>query len=905
MAKMLARLRSNGGSSRLDFGIRERFVNINSACLGGFAIAACTVFGRFIVSAAEAADPAAPPPNRWVEVADEKSGGTIGEFVYVPGLGGMLLYGYPAESTSHEVSLFRTAQREWSGQVKKGPHQSRGSVITRWAEGRPMLPVVNRTYWLAGQCCYVPTEGKVLYFAGGSTFSYEPQAKRWENLEIPLHEAPPDVMLGSMAWDPVGKRVILFGGGYISAYKGDRADSGSTGKPLGDPWSPMKWWSGYQRATWAFDPAKAAWSEVATGSKAFRNIHAEAAAFDQRMIDLLALARGIALRHDRLLDDRKPAETPQIARSIAADAEKLAARLAEGGGCADQYEAARCREAAGILRTACASLDAVASALPEIDGWRAYRSAEKARWEFHEAAEAVAPSPLPRYYAGFVTDTENGALVLFGGHGGNRALADTWIFDGAKDQWRKSGSAAHPPFDAMPTLSFDSDAGQSLLVARNGGWLYDAKADAWRMIKLDAAKDAFHPWISVEYDPERKVHVAMSAAHSTYGSFGPRKTALLKLDASQAEPAEDAGPTWKWLNDKYDASWAALPADDAEYDKRLAAQRKFLDELPANTWVKLSAPYDAQNRGYGSFCYDHDRNQVVNWGGGHSAYMGNEFSHYDVKSNLWLESWAPDLPPWPFGAPDGDGWNPAMHHRKGSAHGYHHYVYNDELQRIVFYGGAVIYDPVRMQWTGERIKRQGPGAIGYTVDPSGTSHLMTASAQYYRGSPFGVWRADLEKMTLARIAGSDPHFGSNDRAKPVFDSKRNRILWYGCHGQSPESKTDNELYAFPLEAGKWTKIEPKVEPAGAAAPAMKAWGNSYSPRHDVLMILPGDEKQDMWMYDPATNVLRNAGPGPEAGRSGTCGVIYDPHDDVFIAMEVGSYGVGPVSLHYYRNRPAK
>ncbi|MFO7897501.1 MAG: hypothetical protein R6V58_00400, partial [Planctomycetota bacterium] len=136
-------------------------------------------------------------PNQWVKVLDEKQGGTVGELVFVPGLKGALLYGYPAKTTTHEVDLFVTEKLAWRGQVPKGSHRGRGDTATVWKKGRPMLPRINREYWVAGQACYVPTVQKVLYFAGGSTFYYDPAAKAWGNLKIPLHEAPPDVMLGA------------------------------------------------------------------------------------------------------------------------------------------------------------------------------------------------------------------------------------------------------------------------------------------------------------------------------------------------------------------------------------------------------------------------------------------------------------------------------------------------------------------------------------------------------------------------------------------------------------------------------------------------------------------------------------------------------------------------------------
>jgi hypothetical protein len=174
---------------------------------------------------------------------------------------------------------------------------------------------------------------------------------------------------------------------------------------------------------------------------------------------------------------------------------------------------------------------------------------------------------------------------------------------------------------------------------------------------------------------------------------------------------------------------------------------------------------------------------------------------------------------------------------------------------------------------------------------------MSASATYYYGGPFGVSQADLGKMTIARLAGSDPVFGSNDRAKPVFDTKRKRILWFGV--QSGGNKACNELWAFPMDKGKWEKLAPKVEPDGAQVPGMGAWGNCYSEKHDVMVILPGPNNAGTWVYDCDKNVLKRSGDAPKT-RQGTCGVIYNPKQDAFIAVEEGGYGTGPISLHFMR-----
>lgn len=842
-----------------------------------------------------------PAANTWTQVADEKTGGTIGALVYCPDQQGMLLYGFPAAASSSEVDLFVTGKRAWESLAPKGAHMSRtlDGCLTVWKDGRPQLPCINREYWLASQACFVPTVKKALYFAGGSTFYFDPAQKAWVDLKIPLDEAPPDVMLGSLAWDPVKQRVILFGGGYISAYKvAYQSSSNAKPKSPGKAWTPARWTMEEKRATWAFDPQKKSWSKLVTGSEKFRALHARAwSLYEVKVAGLLAAIRPLALEYAEAIRGPKASEVALSAQKLGDELASFCAELASGGGCADAYEAAQCKAAAAEGEKALAELRSAQAALAADDGWKALWAAEKARWQLFDASECIAPSPLPRYYAGLVTDTQSKLLVLFGGHGGDKKLGDTWVFDLAKDQWRRSRSAAHPPARELVALSYDERAGMAVTPS---GWLYDAAKDEWKTLKFAGGEKLFHPWVSLVYDPQADLHVLLTSPHGTFGEFGPRRTALLKLDVSKAQPAGAGGRAWSWLDGKYDASWAKLPKTQAEYRERVAAQKKFLDDLPPNTWVKRNAPYDCQDRSYGSFCYDWDRAQLVNWGGGHSAYMGNEVSQYDIKANLWMESWAPGLPPWPFGAPDGDGWNPPLYNRMGSAHGYHKYAYCSDLKKVVFVGHNLQYDPDGMRFASETLQRVGEGSLGGAVDMCGAPGFFSTSSQHHYGAPFGVWKADAAALTFTRLPGSDPSFSSNDRGKAVFDAKRKRVLSYGV--KSGNNQACDELWACPVEAAKWERLKFTVAPEGAKMPAMGSWGNCYAEKYDCMLILPGGKGQGLWVYDCVQNTMKRLTDEPKVAQT-TSGIVYDIKHDVFIALEAGSYGTGPVSLHYFRYKP--
>ncbi len=838
------------------------------------------------------------PANTWI-AAYEGRAGTVAGLTYLPGQKRLLYFGYPAPKSPHaDLRLYSAETRDWTEPLAgRGPHRDRGSLTTTFsADHRPGLPAINRPYWMAHQSVYVPPMQRALFFAGGATFTYDPESRRWEHLDIPLDKSPPDVMLGSMAWDPVGKRVILFGGGYISAYK-TQPDYIRGNALKGRPWSPSAWTMAEKRATWAFDPATRTWSKIDTGSAAFRDRHRAGEELLGKIETLAGSARGIALEYGDRISGRSAGELAADARSLAAEFAAFTALLDRGDGCEDDYERRQCKDAAVRLRAAVDGIELAGRALDGGDGWKALHALETARRAASEAGEDIAPSPLPRYYGNLVTDTRNGLLVLFGGHGGDRVLADTWIFDPARNQWRQSRARNHPPPMQIPAMSFDVEHGVTLLAS---GWIYDAGRDEWRRLPLAGPKDFFLPWRALEYDPVNRVHVALTTGDNILGP-DPVRVAHLRLDVSAAKPAESAAPRWEWLNDKYLRSWQALPRTQAEYRSRVAAHARTLAQIPSDTWTRLPAPpYSAQDRSYGSFALDPVRGQLVFWGGGHSAYMGNEISQYDMKSNLWLESWPPDMPPWPFGSPDGDGWNPPFRHRLGSSHGYHVYAYSAELDKILFSGQA--YDSDRMRWSDPSVRKDGTGTLGNAVDMSGAQGAFRVSAKHWWGAPFGVWKLEPDERVFTRIPRSDTPFATNDRAKPVFDSKRNRILFYGARedvaGNPPPPA--NQLYAFDLASATWSKQRVTLEPPGARAPESTAWGIAYSPKHDVLMVLPGGRTQDTWLFDCAANVLRRFGPGPKVSYQGTSGVVYSAVHDLFVALEVGADGIGPVAVHVLR-----
>ena len=93
---------------------------------------------------------------------------------------------------------------------------------------------------------YDPESGRIISFGGGlsetgtdETWAYDLAANSWTNLNPATH--PPARQHGTMVYDPVGRRFILFGG-----------ETWQVKHPLGD--------------TWAYDPKKNSWTNLSPTS---------------------------------------------------------------------------------------------------------------------------------------------------------------------------------------------------------------------------------------------------------------------------------------------------------------------------------------------------------------------------------------------------------------------------------------------------------------------------------------------------------------------------------------------------------------------------------------------------------------------------------------------------------------
>lgn len=121
----------------------------------------------------------------------------------------------------------------------------KGRVRFKDAEGnvRPNWPDY---YWLLGaaaNCTYLPEDGTFLFYVNGSTFNYDPVHRTWQDL-APVSDPQNSTRLktqlfwGSICYDQAREQVILFGGGNADTERGDPGTWVYT--PRANTWRELK-----------------------------------------------------------------------------------------------------------------------------------------------------------------------------------------------------------------------------------------------------------------------------------------------------------------------------------------------------------------------------------------------------------------------------------------------------------------------------------------------------------------------------------------------------------------------------------------------------------------------------------------------------------------------------------------
>ena len=557
--------------------------------------------------------------------------------------------------------------------------------------------------------------------------------------------------------------------------------------------------------------------------------------------------------------------------------------------------------------------------------------------------------PPPRMNARIVCDPKNEVLVLFGGDGQRQYLADTWLFDLKKREWRESKSPGGPESRAGHFTVYDPETGYVLI---GGGynrrdltdmWAYDTAADRWIRAGGDVPTGFT---LSADIAPDKRTIVLVASSktpgdrtacnilfpvRTTYG-FRIANDSLLR----RGERVEPHAPMPKRPPEE---TAGGMP-DPSRAGKAAA----MLGNFPVNRWVALERPGRiAPTRTWGTATFDSKRERILYWGGGHCGYEGSDVDAYDVAANTWVpEPQPPSYPErlWNHGVRpagvtfDGEPW---------TDHGRKIYAYDPAADRMIMSRPIRLtsgYDPA---WLRDYPAKTGVAADALVSRPSSFNRFATwsydldtrrwavvgpapAGLDTLVSTPLGVMGVNVYWAGRLNDAGyhlpwspSDPpednalfllrgarweRLGEGGPAPQnlyeltglAYDVKREQVILHGAGARR------DELWTFDMKTRRWEEKHPRV--VGAPAPPECAREAVYIPDQDVFFTFGAGA----WVYQPGENLWRKLDiPAPTRRVGQNRAMVYDAKRDLILLVlgEGGDDGRTSVYAMRYRNTAAR
>jgi hypothetical protein len=499
-----------------------------------------------------------------------------------------------------------------------------------------------------------------------------------------------------------------------------------------------------------------------------------------------------------------------------------------------------------------------------------------------------------------VCDTKNKVMVMFGGDGQSRYLADTWIYDIESRRWRVSKAGGGPPPRAGHFTVYDPGTGWVII---GGGynrkdltdmWAYDAAADKWMKLKGEVPVGWY---VTADIVPKESLIILTTSAKREGDTMGcneiypVRTTYAFKVrEEGLVDESVKPEPQEKMLKrPKVEATAGTEP--DPERRQR---QMQRIRSMPANQWVEFKDPGRvAPVRTWGSCSFDTDKGRIIYWGGGHCGYGGSDYDFYDVEQNTWVSS--PLVAEYPERAWD-LGVNPAGVTFGGGPwirHGRKVYAY-DPVSKLIINTKTVRltagYEPGPLEkiepknpdfGTGENYSRSLYAKwVTWTYDPTNEDWEIICSGlpglDLTVTTPRGVMAVDHRWGAVTRKDRSDAvtfegkavvdnsaylldvagrQWRKLNKTGPwpqnlyemtalVYDSKREQLILLGGGPQR------DELWKFRLSGGKWEKIEPRFAPGTGGKPPVCRREAVYIPGADVMLTAgyPAGSGRDSRIY---------------------------------------------------------
>ncbi len=534
--------------------------------------------------------------------------------------------------------------------------------------------------------------------------------------------------------------------------------------------------------------------------------------------------------------------------------------------------------------------------------------------------------PLPRMNSRLVTDTKNEALVLFGGDGQSRYLADTWIFDLKTQNWRQSKAAGGPEARAGHFTVYDPQTGWVLV---GGGynqkdlsdmWAYDVREDRWRRLHGEVPTGFY---LSADLAPEKRLLVLVTSTRTP----GDRMTCnvLYPVRTTYGYRLGDGIVA----GDQGSGTGAAMP--------KLVREQRAGSGKPetvgvVNQWVKLAG--QTLTRTWGSATLDNRRDRILYWGGGHCGYEGNDIDAYDIETQTWTSAetggeYTERL--WDHGV------RPAGVTFEGGPwtdHGRKTYAYDPVSQKMIlahpirlttgYDPEALLLFPARRTMAPDAVVTTPTSYVRYSTwsydpetrrwellgpAPAGVDALVTTprgvmgvnadwparlndpgyqlpwnpakpedTAIYLFDAGRRVWNRMGDRQTSPQ--------NLYEMTSLAYDSKRDRVILHGGGARR------DELWTFDMATRRWAQLQPQ-----GAAPAC-AREAVYIPKEDVFLSYG----PALWAYKVSENAWRQGGAAPPMPAGQNRAMVYDEKRDLVLLVlgAGGDYGKASVYAMRYQ-----
>lgn len=466
------------------------------------------------------------------------------------------------------------------------------------------------------------------------------------------------------------------------------------------------------------------------------------------------------------------------------------------------------------------------------------------------------PVPLPLFYHAAVWDPVGDQLLAFGGADPltGEYIDELWRYSPESGAWAELRTQGDkPPPRLSHTSVWDALGGQMLVYGGGCGagcfrddiWSFQPATQSWSKL----------PWVGP----------TPSARGGHSGVWDPVGGRLLVFAGSN--PQGTLRDLWAFRPGTY--TWARLAVERPDF-LALSAHRAVWDSArsqmvvldsganrlwvyrPAdNTWAEPTQPTLAPpSRQDPSALWDPEGRRVLVFGGhGRLGYLDDLWS-YDPARN----SWALVMPSGP--SPPGRFRHAAVWDPIGS-------------QMLVFGGyrdGPLddlwSYRPSSNSWA--RLSPSGriPARFRHSAvwDPAREQMLVYGGSH---GDPLtDLWSYRPRANAWNRLDPGGAYPPTHFLHAAVWDQTEDRMLVFGGYG----GRRFDELWSYRPSEGSWKALRPWGDPPPARGPHSAVWDPTGA-RVLVASGYSGGRPNDLWSYRPASNAWTQPGPSPQHPRA--------------------------------------